>query len=101
MDQGAPKAIVEDATYSVTFKISYETKFGQELAVVGSIGELGEWKDYDHWLQWTDGHIWVSKAPLITKSSTFRYKYALLDTDRNLIWESGVDRVAELSVLPA
>ena len=61
--KAAPKK--KDNEYFVSFQIQYETKFGQSLAVIGSIEELGKWKEYKCQLQWTDGHIWINKEPLM------------------------------------
>mmetsp|Transcript_5298 Transcript_5298/g.8930 ORF Transcript_5298/g.8930 Transcript_5298/m.8930 type:complete len:117 (+) Transcript_5298:471-821(+) len=53
-------------------------------------------------MKWTEGHIWVSERPLITNNYYFQYKYVLLDEEKtNLIaWERGVDRIADLEILP-
>ena len=86
------------------FKIKYQTKFGETLCVIGSIGQLGVWKSYKCHLKWTEGHIWVSERPLFVKmnQSIFQYKYALLwEKDLKLLKiERGVDRIADLKILP-
>jgi hypothetical protein len=53
-------------------------------------------------MRWTEGHIWISEKPLITNNYYFQYKYVLLDKDRTkfLAWERGVDRIADLEILP-
>lgn len=84
----------------VTFSIFYETRVGESLCVTGSIQELGLWKEYKCHLVWTEGHIWVSEAPIITKSNKFFYKYVLLDEGKMVKWEMGIDRIADLSILP-
>ena len=57
----------------------YETKPGEDIFVVGSIKELGEWKDINKApLKWSAGHVWVTKDPLIITNQThFNYKYVL------------------------
>ena len=57
-------------SYDVTFQVQYETELGQELAIIGSLLELGEWKDFTAKLTWTDGHIWVLPN-LKTQESVF------------------------------
>jgi hypothetical protein len=32
--------------YLVNFTIPFETKFGQSVGIVGSVPELGEWREY-------------------------------------------------------
>jgi hypothetical protein len=37
-----------------------ETVPGESVAVIGSIKQLGEWKDFRAGkMEWTEGHIWV------------------------------------------
>lgn len=53
-------------TYALTLTVMYETKPGEDIYVVGSIKELGEWKDiHKAPLKWSKGHVWVTKDPLI------------------------------------
>lgn len=85
-------------SYNLSFKIQFETSFGQHMCVVGSTPELGEWKKYIK-LKWTDGHIWVSETPIPIENNIFKYKYLLLDSDQTL-WESSSDRVADLRLFP-
>jgi hypothetical protein len=47
--------------------------------VVGSIPELGNWKDIKCHLTWTSGHIWVLEKPLIVSEPYFVYKYIMKD----------------------
>ena len=47
--------------------MKYETIFGQSIAVVGSIDELGKWQEPTHHLIWTTGHVWKSEQPLNIK----------------------------------
>lgn len=72
---------------------------GESICVTGSIEELGKWKEYKCHLTWTEGHIWVTKEPLVTKSNKFFYKYALLNEGELVQWEMGIDRIADLSIM--
>ena len=87
-------------TNHVSFNILYETKMGESICVLGSTQELGAWKEYKCNLVWTEGHIWVSKEPVVTKSSRFFYKYVLLNEGKMVKWEMGIDRIADLTILP-
>lgn len=88
--------------YAVTFQIFYETVFGQTVAVIGSTKQLGNWQKYLCKLKWTEGHIWKSEEPLEMQESRFEYKYVLLNEDdqENIQWEQGVNRIADLNILP-
>lgn len=94
------KSKVSKGLYAVTFSVFYETVVGESLAVVGSIAELGSWKEYDCHLQWTTGHLWKSVEPLYVTSSCFQYKYVLLENDEMVKWEEGCNRIADLDALP-
>ena len=37
---------------------------------------------------------------MVTKSNKFFYKYVLLDEGKMVKWEMGIDRIADLSILP-
>lgn len=78
----------------------YETRFGQSVAVVGSTKELGAWKEYKCKLIWTKGHIWKSEVPFEVSESVFQYKYVLVEEDGSIQWEIGINRIADLNILP-
>ena len=105
-DSSMNKSFTKDQTtkfkYAVNFNIFYETTFGEELYVVGSLPELGKWKEYKLKLYWGEGHIWTNKEPLLTNHPFFEYKYTLHGTDGGIqAWESGVNRIACLETLPS
>ena len=86
--------------YSLTFKIPYKTELGQSLCVVGSIGQLGNWKDFKAHLKWTEGHVWVLPNVSISSSNcVFQYKYVVLDGGKAGRWEQGFNRIADLKLL--
>ena len=58
--------------------VKCETKFGQNLCVVGSIPELGSWKIFNE-MKWSEGHIWVLDKPIVTKALFLTYKYVLFE----------------------
>jgi len=88
--------------YALTLKIYYKTVPGESICVLGSIPELGLWKDIVCHLKWTEGHIWVTEKPIITSHPYFNYKYMQLDDDKKTMvkWEAGIDRIVDLRLLP-
>lgn len=88
--------------YNVNFKVFYETEMGQSVCVLGSIPELGSWKTLKCHMTWTEGHIWQMSQPVVTSTPFFSYKYVLMDGDKTEMvrWESGIDRIADLRLLP-
>ena len=45
--------------YTVQFKLPYKTDMGQSLCIVGSINELGRWKEFKCHMKWNYGHFWT------------------------------------------
>lgn len=97
-----PKIVAGSQFYSLSLKIFYETIPGESICVVGSIPELGTWKELKCHMTWTEGHIWVIDKPIVTNQPFFSYKYVLMDNDKKdmVKWEAGIDRIAELRLLP-
>lgn len=87
--------------YHVNFKVFYQTIPGESICVLGSIPELGSWKELKCHLKWTEGHIWQMTQPFVTAHANFTYKYVLMDNEMTEMvrWESGIDRIAELPLL--
>jgi hypothetical protein len=83
-------------------KIYFKTVPGESICVLGSIQELGAWKEIVCHLKWTEGHIWVTEKPIITSQPYFTYKYMQLDDDKKTMvkWEAGIDRIVDLRLLP-
>lgn len=69
--------------------------------MLGSIKELGEWKEYKIKLFWGDNHCWCTKEPVMVNDPFFEYKYALFGVQGDLqFWENGINRIADLETLP-
>ena len=92
----------KNITYQITFRVHKEVNYGETLCVLGSIPELGNWKEFKHHMKWSEGNIWESITPLSTHSFYFQYKYTLLEDKgtRQIDWEKGVDRLADLELMP-
>ena len=90
------------ATYHLELRVQKKLDNGQSLCVCGSIPELGNWKNFICHMKWTRDDYWVLSKPLVTNKYYFSYKYVIMkDNDRELeMWERGVDRVADLEILP-
>ena len=81
--------------FKVLFQVPFETKLGESIAVVGSIKELGRWKDVKVNLTWTEGHVWKLLKPLEMSEQIFMYKYALIQDGKIKKLESGIDRLVD------
>ena len=59
------------------------------------LGDVAEFEDKIA-LKWTEGHIWVSERPVITRNNCFRYKYVMIDQLSNDRDDEKVFRIADL-----
>ena len=54
-------------------------------------------------MTWTAGHIWVAENIRISEANGdptyFMYKYTLLKRSQRIVWERGLDRIADLKLL--
>ncbi len=51
-------------------------------------------------MKWTDNHIWVLDTPIVTKQPHFTYKYVLMENEKIIKRECGLNRIADLEILP-
>lgn len=52
-------------------------------------------------MKWNDGHTWTLNSPLKATKTYFTYKYVILNENGSIArWEAGVDRLADLEILP-
>lgn len=72
--------------FLVTFMVPYETELGQSVCVVGSIMQLGQWKNFSAHMKWTEGHIWTLPDMRIS-DKYFQYKYVVLRNGVPERWE--------------
>ena len=74
-----------------------ETRPGQSMCIVGSIPQLGKWKDYRvGQMKWSEGHIWQLNLNLTSKDTVFFYKYVKVNNGNVEEWEQGYNRIADL-----
>ena len=99
---GNKSAPMGNVTYTVTFRIKRECGHGESLCVLGSIPELGNWKEFKHHLRCKGDNVWESITPVTTHSFYFQYKYSLMTEKgtKQIDWEKGVDRLADLVLMP-
>lgn len=94
--------VLPKTTYHLELRVQKKLDNGQSLCVCGSIPELGNWKNFICHMKWTHDDYWVLQKPLVTNKYFFSYKYVIMkEGGRELeMWERGVDRVADLEILP-
>lgn len=80
-------------TYNIKFQIKYETAPGQDIYILGSIPELGNWKELKCKLKWTSGHIWEKTLNINEDIKSFYYKFVCYDSKTlSKRWEQGNNR---------
>lgn len=83
----------------IQFQMRYSTQMGEDLAVLGSIFELGNWEQWRAFkLSWTDGHIW--KGVINFNSNYleyFEYKFIFWKDGHVKQWEDGNNRIFSLA----
>ena len=87
----------------INFQIKYDTKLGEDLAVIGSIKELGNW-DVNKALKlgWHHGNIWKGVLYLDEENiSEFEYKFILTCGGYVKKWEDGYNRKFKLLQIKA
>jgi hypothetical protein len=88
------QAFIPEDKYEVKFSIKYQTSPGQNIYILGSITELGNWKESKFRLKWSEGHIWKGKLELPKDKDYFQYKFVCLSDDNKFKrWEEGPDRI--------
>ena len=76
----------------IKFQMTYQTQMGQELGVIGSFKELGEWnQDKALKMEWTNGNVWIKKIDY-NEGNDFEYKFIFIVNMRVERWEDGNNR---------
>lgn len=78
----------------IIFQMNYNTKPGEDLGVIGSISELGNW-DQNRALRmsWNDGNIWKASINYnFEREKEFEFKFIFIENGRVKRWEDGNNR---------
>lgn len=92
-------------TGTVTFNVEFHTGFGEDVILVGSVPELGQWNTKQgvklnttevNFPFWTSPPISLS----LPREEPVLYKYVLTNADGTVEWESGPDRKISRTIFP-
>lgn len=92
-------------TGTVTFNVEFHTGFGEDVILVGSVPELGQWDTKQgvrlhtsevNFPFWTSPPISLS----LPREEPVLYKYVLTTADGRVEWESGPDRKISRTIFP-
>lgn len=85
----------------IQFRLNYETYYGQDVFVVGSVPALGFWDPQKAVpLRWCPGHVWSGDATVSVEDGNIEYKF--ITKDRNtgsVVWEPGFNHKVEVQNL--
>ena len=97
--RGNHLAIREFKIDKIIFQMKYNTRMGEDLAVIGSINELGSWdQNKPLRMYWNEDNIWKAEFYFNFKFiSDFEYKFIFLSNGRVKQWEEGDNRKFILS----
>ncbi len=77
----------------IIYQMEYQTYMGQELGVIGSISQIGNWDQGNATkLRWTDGNIWIVDIYL-NGITEFEYKFIFIENNWVKTWEDGNNRL--------
>ena len=82
----------------IIFQMRYNTQMGEDLAVIGSINELGCWdQGRPLRMNWNDGNIWKGILNFNDNIMDFEYKFIFISRGYVKQWEDGNNRKFILS----
>ncbi|GAX85747.1 hypothetical protein CEUSTIGMA_g13162.t1 [Chlamydomonas eustigma] len=95
-----PSNATRGGNVTVSWVLKHRCQFGQQVAVVGSLEELGNWSpEKGVFLQWTDGDLWRGHAAL-EPGTTMDYKYVITGEGQGFYWKPGDNLKLELKAPP-
>ena len=85
----------------IIFSIKYNSLFGEEVLVLGSISKLGFW-DLRRGLplKWNEGNIWIGEISLDKNDlKNFEFKFVVVEKGNIKFWESGTNNIINFEEL--
>ena len=83
-----PEDTFDNSKITVNFNIDKELFEGQSICIVGSIPELGAWKEFDAVMTKNHPNSW-SYSLTCDNQLSFEYKYVVTDQFNQRQWEQG------------
>lgn len=106
-----PNTVVHNKTNSISnkklkidkiiFEINYNTKIGENLGIIGSIPELGSWKENNALkMTWNENNIWKGHFYYnSTVEESFEFKFIISFNGVVKQWESGNNRKFSMNMV--
>ena len=75
---------------NIKFEIKYDTKYGEEVGILGSNNELGNWNINNIFhLRWNNGNIWIGNININEPYINFEFKFVITFNKEIKKWENG------------
>ena len=84
----------------IIFYIRYDSNYGDNIGILGSIVQLGNWsQDKILYLKWNNGNIWKGEIDL-SESIISKFEFKFINRyDGIIYWEKGFNNVVDLIAL--
>ena len=85
----------------IQFSINYNSNYGEEVAILGSLSKLGFWElSAGLPLHWNQGNIWTGEIDIEDEDwQTFEFKFVVVEKGKIKKWESGENNVIDFDGL--
>ena len=98
MAENLSSSIIGDSTvFTVNFTLLADPSQNQQISIIGSIPELGGWRDWKKTTMHKNGSLW--QIQLQVSTPIFMYKYVKTSQNKIEEWEQGYNRIADLQTL--
>ena len=83
----------------IKFCIRYDSNYGDNIGILGSIDELGNWsQDKIFYLKWNKGNLWIGELEIKEDLKKFEFK-VINRNDGIIYWEKGYNYLVDLKSL--
>ena len=84
----------------IKFEIKYDTKYGEEIGILGSNNTLGNWNINNiFFLKWNEGNIWNGIININQPYTNFEFKFIVTNNRKIKFWQNGNNNVINFESL--
>ena len=85
----------------IIFSVNYNSKFGEEVAILGSLPKLGLWELSGALpLKWNEGNIWTGEINIEDEDwQNFEFKFIVVEKGKIKLWENGENNMINFDEL--
>ena len=84
----------------IKFEIKYDTKYGEEIGILGSNNILGNWNINNiFFLKWNEGNIWNGIININQPYTNFEFKFVVTNNRKIKFWQGGNNNVINFEAI--